>query len=103
MRGQRRIAGGRRRVCQALYMAALGAIRCVPRFKAHYIAIKQRSGHAKVEIKRNHRTDCVLSEHCRSQQIAFVRSRRTKPLDRKTLHKLALTVSDLVYRVCNGR
>jgi transposase len=50
MRGQRRIAGGRRRVRQALYMAALGAIRCVPRFKAHYIAIKQRSGHAKVAV-----------------------------------------------------
>ena len=49
-RGQRRIAGGRRRVRQALYMAALAAIRAVPRFKAHYTAIKQRSGHAKVAI-----------------------------------------------------
>jgi transposase len=49
-RGRRRIAGGRRRVRQALYMAALAAIRTLPRFKAHYTAVKQRSGHAKVAI-----------------------------------------------------
>jgi transposase len=49
-RGQRRIQGGRRRVRQALYMAAITAIRWVPRFKAAYLAIKQRSGHAKVGI-----------------------------------------------------
>ncbi len=52
LRGQRRIGGGRRRVRRALYMAALGAIRAVPRFKAHYAAIRQRSGHAKVAIVR---------------------------------------------------
>jgi transposase len=50
MRGQRHISGGRRRVRQALYMAALGAIRCVDRFKQHYMAVKARSGHAKVAI-----------------------------------------------------
>ena len=50
MRGQRHIGGGRRRVRQALYMAALGAIRCVPRFKAHYLAIKARCKHAKIAI-----------------------------------------------------
>lgn len=50
MRGQRHIAGGRRRVRQALYMAALGAIRGVARFKQHYLAVKARSGHAKVAI-----------------------------------------------------
>lgn len=50
MRGQRRIGGGRRRVRQALYMAALGAIRGLARFRQHYLAIKARSGHAKVAI-----------------------------------------------------
>jgi transposase len=49
-RGQRRIQGGRRRVRQALYMAAITAIRWVPRFTATYLAIKQRSGHAKIGI-----------------------------------------------------
>lgn len=50
MRGQRRIGGGRRRVRQALYMAALGAIRRIARFKQHYLAVRARSGHAKVAI-----------------------------------------------------
>ena len=50
MRGQRHIGGGRRRVRQALYMAALGAIRGVPRFKAHYLAIRARCKHAKIAI-----------------------------------------------------
>jgi transposase len=50
MRGQRHIAGGRRRVRQALYMAALGAMRYVDRFKQHYLAVKSRSGHAKVAV-----------------------------------------------------
>lgn len=50
MRGQRHIAGGRRRVRQALYMAALGAIRCVERFKQYYHAVKARCGHAKIAI-----------------------------------------------------
>lgn len=49
-RGQRHIAGGRRRVRQALYMAALGAIRCLDRFKQVYIGVKARSGHAKVAV-----------------------------------------------------
>jgi transposase len=50
MRGQRHIAGGRRRVRQALYMAALGAIRCIEHFKQYYLAVKIRSGHAKVAV-----------------------------------------------------
>lgn len=50
MRGQRHIAGGRRRVRQALYMAALAAIRSVPRFKAFYLALKARCKHAKIAI-----------------------------------------------------
>lgn len=49
-RGQRHISGGRRRVRRALYMAALAAIRSVPRFKTCYEAVRQRSGHAKVGI-----------------------------------------------------
>lgn len=49
-RGQRHIRGGRRRVRQALYMAALAAIRKVPRLAAHYRNVVQRSGHAKVGI-----------------------------------------------------
>jgi transposase len=49
-RGQRRIQGGRARVRRALYMAALSAIRRVPHFRATYLAIKQRSGKAKIAI-----------------------------------------------------
>jgi transposase len=49
-RGQRHIGGGRRRVRRALYMAALSAVRKVPRLKAQYEAIKQRSGHAKIAL-----------------------------------------------------
>ena len=49
-RGQRHIHGGRVRVRRALYMAALAAIRAVPRFKAYYEAVRARSGHAKVAI-----------------------------------------------------
>jgi transposase len=49
-RGQRHIKGGRRRVRQALYMAALAAIRTVPHLAAHYRNVARRSGHAKVGI-----------------------------------------------------
>jgi transposase len=49
-RGQRRIQGGRGRVRRALYMAALSAIRRVPHFRAAYLAIKKRSGKAKIAI-----------------------------------------------------
>ena len=49
-RGKRAIAGGRQRVRRALYMAALNAIRAVPRFKAHYTVVKARSGYAKIAI-----------------------------------------------------
>jgi transposase len=49
-RGRRHINGGRRRVRRALYMAALAAIRTVPRFKACYDAVRIRSGHAKIAI-----------------------------------------------------
>lgn len=49
-RGQRHIRGGRSRVRQALYMAALAAIRKVPPLADHYRNIVRRSGHAKVAI-----------------------------------------------------
>lgn len=49
-RGQRHIKGGRRRVRQALYMAALAAIRKVPHLAQHYRNVVARSGHAKVGI-----------------------------------------------------
>ena len=49
-RGKRSIKGGRRRVRIALYMAALSAIRKVPRFNEAYKAIAARSGSAKVAI-----------------------------------------------------
>lgn len=50
LRGQRHIKGGRGRVRRALYMAALAAIRKVPRLAAHYRNVTTRSGHAKVGI-----------------------------------------------------
>lgn len=50
LRGQRHIRGGRRRVRQALYMAALAAIRGTSRFANHYRQVAARSGHAKVAI-----------------------------------------------------
>lgn len=49
-RGKRAIRGGRSRVRKALYMAALGAIRAAPRFKAFYTAIAARSGSKKLAI-----------------------------------------------------
>jgi len=49
-RGQRHIKGGRGRVRRALYMAAIAAIRKVPRLAAHYRNVVGRSGHAKVGI-----------------------------------------------------
>ncbi len=49
-RGRRSIRGGRPRVRRALYMAALAAIRKVPRFAAAYTAIAARAGSKKVAI-----------------------------------------------------
>ena len=40
-RGQRRIGGGRRRVREALYMAAVSAVRVPGRFKRFYEALRQ--------------------------------------------------------------
>lgn len=50
MRGVRRIKGGRRRVRQALYMAALSAIRSCKRFADFYDRIVERSKAKKVAI-----------------------------------------------------
>ena len=49
-RGRRSIKGGRRRVRRALYMAALSAIRAVPRFALAYAAIAQRAASKKVAL-----------------------------------------------------
>ena len=49
-RGKRVIAGGRRRVRQALYMAALGAIRSCKRYRRFYDAVAKRAGAKKVAI-----------------------------------------------------
>lgn len=49
-RGRRAIRGGRRHVRRVLYMAALSAIRKVPRFAATYQAIAKRSQSPKVAI-----------------------------------------------------
>ncbi len=49
-RGQRHVGGGRARVRRALYMAALSAIRRIPRFNAQYKAIAARSGKRKIGI-----------------------------------------------------
>lgn len=49
-RGQRIIRGGRRRARQALYMAAISAIRCNPRFKAFYERLRLAGKPPKVAI-----------------------------------------------------
>ena len=49
-RGRKHIKGGRRRVRNALYMAALGAIRANTRFKSFFNAVTDRSGSKKVAI-----------------------------------------------------
>lgn len=46
-RGQRRIQGGRRRVREALYMAAVSAIRGKSRFAAFYVRLRQAGKSAK--------------------------------------------------------
>jgi transposase len=49
-RGCRRIRGGRRRVRQALYMAALAAIRADTRFKAFYLRLRTAGKSAKLAL-----------------------------------------------------
>ena len=49
-RGKRRIAGGRRRVRAALYMAAVAAMRSSPRFKAKYKAMLNKGKPPKVAL-----------------------------------------------------
>lgn len=50
LRGTRHIGPGRGRVRRALYMAALNAIRCCARFKAAYLALRQRGKPTKLAI-----------------------------------------------------
>lgn len=49
-RGRRRIRGGRKRVRDALYMAALAAARCHPRFKAFYDRLRAAGKPAKLAL-----------------------------------------------------
>lgn len=49
-RGHRAIRGGRRHVRRVLYMAALSAMRCVPRFAAAYARIAKRAASNKVAV-----------------------------------------------------
>ncbi|MPZ59621.1 MAG: IS110 family transposase [Rhizobiales bacterium] len=49
-RGSRRIKGGRKRVRDALYMAALAAARCNSRFRAFYRSLRAAGKPAKVAI-----------------------------------------------------
>lgn len=49
-RGQRRIRGGRKRVRDALYIAALTACRTSPRFKRFYEALRNEGKKAKVAL-----------------------------------------------------
>jgi transposase len=49
-RGSRRIKGGRKRVRDALYMAALAASRCSPRFKAFYRQLRASGKPAKLAL-----------------------------------------------------
>jgi transposase len=50
LRGTRHIGPGRKRVRQALYMAALNAIRCSTRLKTAYAALRARGKPAKLAI-----------------------------------------------------
>lgn len=50
MKGQRHIAGGRRRVRRAMYMAALTAVGCCQRYKEVYERILQRSQAKKLAL-----------------------------------------------------
>jgi len=49
-KGQRQIAGGRRRVRRAMYMAALTAVGCCQRYKDVYERILQRSKAKKLAL-----------------------------------------------------
>ena len=49
-RGKRKIGGGRKRVRDALYMAALNAVRRADRFKAFYARLRQAGKPAKLAL-----------------------------------------------------
>src|SRR6476620_5011006 len=49
-RGKRKIGGGRKRVRNALYMAALNAVRRADRFKAFYARLRQAGKPAKLAL-----------------------------------------------------
>jgi len=61
MRGQRHIKGGRAHVRNALYMAAVAAIRCNPGLKAFYARLKKEGKAAKVALTAVMRKLAVLA------------------------------------------
>jgi transposase len=70
-RGLRRIAGGRRRVRQALYMAALTAVRSASRFKRFYESLRERGKPAKLALIATARKLLVTLNAILRDRIAY--------------------------------
>lgn len=70
-RGVRRIDGGRRRVRQALYMAALAAARSAPRFKRFYDRLRAQGKPAKLALTAVARKLIVILNAMMRDRIAF--------------------------------
>lgn len=72
-RGQRRIRGGRKRVRDALYMAAVAAARSNPRFNAFYRRLRDAGKPAKVAIIAVARKLLVTANAILRDNVAFQR------------------------------
>lgn len=72
-RGQRRIKGGRKRVRDALYMAAVAAARCNPHFKRFYQRLRDAGKPAKVAIIAVARKLLVTANAVLRDNVAFQR------------------------------
>jgi transposase len=70
-RGLRRIAGGRKRVRNALYMAAVAAARCNPRFSTFYRRLREAGKPAKVAIIAVARKLLVTANAILRDNVAF--------------------------------
>jgi len=70
-RGARIIRGGRKRVRDALYMAAIAAIRCAPRFKAFYDDLRARGKPFKLAIIAVARKLIITANACIRDQKDF--------------------------------
>jgi transposase len=70
-RGLRRIGGGRRRVRQALYMAAITAVRSASRFKGFYEGLRAQGKPAKVALVAVARKLIVILNAIIRDRIAF--------------------------------